>query len=79
MQSISLYNELDWSNPYLISVYNEIVDSNGKISKVYNNGSLVKVMSQISNYIRYDLISKTEVVTYKLPHGIENEMQNLFG
>jgi hypothetical protein len=58
----------------LISVLDDIRQNNGKVKEILNNNDLVKVMSKISNYIRYDLISKTEVVTYKIPSVIENEM-----
>ena len=58
----------------LIGVLDDIRRCDGKVKEILNNNDVVKVMSKISNYIRYDLISKTEVVTYKIPTIIENEL-----
>jgi hypothetical protein len=73
MQSIIVNNDAEWAKPYLISIYNEVKESNGSISEVLRSENLIKVMSKVSNYIRYDLISRNEVVTYNIPNSLSTK------
>lgn len=70
--------DVSWYNERVLDIIKEIKDSNGKISDVINGENLVKVMSRISNYIRYDIISKNEVITYKVSDETQNDIMNLF-
>jgi len=71
-------NILQSDNPRIIDIINEIKESNGKISEFLNNDNLIKVMSRISNYIRYDIISKNEVITYKMYPDTGKDFDSLF-
>jgi hypothetical protein len=67
---------LDCLQPRLKNVMAEIQRDNGKIEEIFNYDNIIKIMSNISNYIRYDIISKTEIVTYKIPNIIENDIKD---
>jgi hypothetical protein len=76
--SLKEHINVNWYNDRVLDIIKEIKDSNGKISNVINGENLVKVMSRISNYIRYDIISKNEVITYKVSDETQNDIMNLF-
>lgn len=78
MTSLIVTQEKEWARSHLTSILKEIDESNGKISEIFRNDSLIRVMSQISNFIRYDIISKNEIVTYKIPQSISNDINCLF-
>jgi hypothetical protein len=65
-------------SPRVLDILREIKESNGNIKELVNTENLVKVMSRISNYIRYDIISKNEVITYKVSYELNNDVENLF-
>lgn len=69
---------LQSDNPRILDIIKEIKESNGKISEFLNNDNLIKVMSRISNYIRYDIISKNEVITYKMYPETGTDFDSLF-
>jgi hypothetical protein len=76
--SSSLIKNISWVNPRVLDILNEIKESNGNIKELINTDNLVKVMSRVSNYIRYDIISKNEVITYKVSYELNNDVENLF-
>ncbi len=78
MNNIASVQETEWANSYLFSVCKEIQDSNGKIKEVMNTDNIIRIVSKISNYIRHDIISKNEVITYKGPSGLNLEIENMF-
>ena len=78
MTTLIVAQEKEWARSHLTSVLKEIDESNGKISEIFRNESLIRVMSQISNFIRYDIISKNEVVTYRIPQSISQNINCLF-
>jgi hypothetical protein len=75
---IKNYPKGEWVNPRVLDILNEIKESNGNIKELINTDNLVKVMSRVSNYIRYDIISKNEVITYKVSYELNNDVENLF-
>ncbi len=78
-QSFEMHgNNIQSDNPRIIDIINEIKESNGKISEFMNNDNLIKVMSRMTNYIRYDIISKNEVITYKMYPEIEKDFESIF-
>ena len=68
----------EWCKPQLSLIFQEIKESNGNIKEIMNSDNLVKIMSRISNYIRYDIISKNETITYKISEDINKDIDNLF-
>lgn len=78
MQNLMSTHENEWARPYLISVLKEVTESNGKIKEVSNKGGLIQVLSNISNFLRYDIISKNEIVTYSIPKNLNNDIGCLF-
>jgi hypothetical protein len=76
--SSSLIKNISWVYPRVLDILNEIKESNGNIKELINTDNLVKVMSRVSNYIRYDIISKNEVITYKVSYELNNDVENLF-
>jgi hypothetical protein len=72
------HKDVNWCSDKILDIIKEIKESNGKISNVINEENLIKVMSKISNYVRYDVISKNEIVTYKVSNDIYNEALDLF-
>lgn len=78
MQVLTTNCETEWCKPQLSLIFNEIKESNGNIKEILNSENLVKVMSRISNYIRYDIISKNETITYKISEDISKDIDNLF-
>jgi len=71
-------SDVEWCKPQVMNILKEIKDSNGNVKEFFNTSNLVKVMSSISNYIRYDIISKNEIITYKVPKDINNDLDLLF-
>jgi hypothetical protein len=65
-------------NPRVNDILNEIKEANGKVKEFMSTENLIKVMSRISNYIRYDIISKNEVITYKVSTDTE-DFDKMFG
>jgi hypothetical protein len=68
----------EWCKPQLSLIFKEITESNGNVKEIMNSENLVKIMSRISNYIRYDIISKNETITYKISEDINKDIDNLF-
>lgn len=60
-------SKIDWNNQNLISVLNELKESNIKISNILQQDNLIKIISHFNNRVRYDLISKNEIITYNVP------------
>ena len=58
----------DWAALKIEIVFNEIKRDNGKIKNVLESENMVKIMSKLNNCIRYDIISPTDNVTYRIPH-----------
>jgi hypothetical protein len=78
---ISLSKEtknVNWYNEKVLNIITEIKESNGKINDVVNEDNLIKVMSRISNYIRCDIISQNEIITYKVSPELQKEAMDLF-
>jgi hypothetical protein len=67
-------NGPDWAKTRMDLVLIEIQRSNGKIKNVIFDDTLVKIMSKISNYIRYDVISRNDNSTFKLPTPTELDL-----
>jgi hypothetical protein len=79
MQSLTVsQQENDWGKNQVLDIIKEIKESNGNIKELLRTENLIKVMSRISNYMRYDIISKNEVITYKVSMEINNDIENLF-
>ncbi len=78
MQKCGYDSHIDWSKKQISSIIKEITENNGKIGQVLKDGTLIKIVSNLSNYIRYDLISKNETVTYNLSSTMEYEIGNIF-
>jgi hypothetical protein len=70
--------EIEFDNPRILDILKEIKDANGKVNEFMNSENLIKVMSRISNYIRYDIISKNEVITYKVSVDMDNNFDAFF-
>ena len=70
--------DVNWYNEKITNIVQEIKDSNGKISDVINGENLIKVMSRLSNYVRCDIISENEIVTYKVSPQVQKEAIDLF-
>jgi hypothetical protein len=58
----------DWAICKVETVITEIKKDNGKIKNIIRNNNLLKITSKITNYIRYDIISPTDTVTYQIPY-----------
>jgi hypothetical protein len=78
MQNLIASQDNEWAKPYLVSILKEVNESNGSVSEVFKQGNIIKIMSKISNYVRYDLISKNEVVTYNIPSSLNKDIGCLF-
>lgn len=78
MQNLIASQDNEWAKPYLVSILKEVNESNGRVSEISKQGNFIKIMSQISNYVRYDLISKNEVVTYNIPTSLNKDIGCLF-
>jgi hypothetical protein len=78
MSCITNTFEVEWCKPQLSLIFKEIKESNGNVKEISNSVNLVKIMSRISNYIRYDIISKNETITYKIAEDINEDIINLF-
>ena len=64
----------EWAALQIEIVLNEIKKDNGKIKNILECGNIVKIMSKMSNCIRYDIISPTDNVTYRVPSIIANDI-----
>ena len=78
MQYLNNTCETEWCRPQLSVIFKEIKESNGNVKEIMNSSNLVKIMSKISNYIRYDIISKNETITYRVSADLTNDIDNLF-
>ena len=78
MQTLISNQDNEWAKPYLVSILKEVNESNGSVSEVFKQGNIIKIMSKISNYVRYDLISKNEIVTYNIPTSLNKDIGCLF-
>jgi hypothetical protein len=78
MQKSTFDSYMEWSKKQISSIVKEINESNGKIGQVLKDDSLIKIVSNLSNSIRYDLISKNETITYNLSSNMEREIGNIF-
>jgi hypothetical protein len=67
-------NSPEWAKHKIDLVFKEVQKSNGKVKNVMFGEEFVKIMSKISNYIRYDVISKNDNSTFKLPAPIEIDL-----
>lgn len=70
--------ENEWGGEQVLGIIKEIKECNGNIKELLRTDTLIKVMSRISNYMRYDIISKNEIITYKISMDISNDAENLF-
>ena len=75
---MNVTGELDVINNSATLIINEIKKNDGKINHILNTKNIIKIMSNISNYVRCDVISKTETITYKMPASYEKEMEDFF-
>jgi len=64
----------DWAILRIETVFNEIKKDNGKVKNVLEYGNIVKIMSKLGNCIRYDIISPTDNVTYRVPHILSTDI-----
>ena len=71
-------HEKEWAQPYLKNILKEISESNGSVKEIQRNETMIKVMSKIANFLRFDLISKNEVVTYNIPNHLDKDIFSLF-
>ena len=78
MQKNTYESYVEWSKKQISSIIKEITESDGKIKQVLKDDTLIKIISNLSNHIRYDLISKNETVTYNLSSNMEREIGNIF-
>lgn len=74
MQDALSISDMDWAKPHLLSVFKEVKESNGNINEILKSSNIIKIMSTISNYIRYDVISKNEVITYNIPNSLNKSV-----
>ena len=71
MESI---NSPEWAKPKIDLIFREVQKSNGKVKNIMFGEELIKIMSKVSNYIRYDVISKNDNSTFKLPAPLELDL-----
>ena len=64
----------EWAVVQVETVIKEIKKDNGKIKNIINNNNLLKIMSKFSNCIRYDIISPTDNVTYRVPFALNTDI-----
>ena len=64
----------EWNTPQIQLVISEIKKDNGKIKDVLKYGNIIKIMSKFSTCIRYDIISLTDNVTYRVPFAIGTDL-----
>lgn len=74
MQDALIMSDMDWAKPHLLSVLKEVKESNGNINEILKSSNIIKIMSTISNYIRYDVISKNEIITYNIPNSLNKSV-----
>jgi hypothetical protein len=67
-----IYSE--WATLKIETVFNEIKKANGKVKDVLEYGNMIKIMSKLGNCIRYDIISPTDNVTYRVPHILATDI-----
>jgi hypothetical protein len=63
-----------WAKHRIELVLKEVKNNNGKIKNIMCSDQFVKIMSKISNYIRYDVISMNDNSTFKLPVPMELDL-----
>lgn len=73
MESLAVEND-----KIIESTLSEIIDSDGKIKNIIDSSFMVKIKSKITNFIRYDIISKTDSVTYQVPEFIKTDIKDIF-
>ena len=64
----------EWNTVQVQMVISEIKKDNGKIKDVLKYDNIVKIMSKFSTCIRYDIISPTDNVTYRVPFTIGTDL-----
>jgi hypothetical protein len=64
----------EWAKQRIALVIKEVKYNNGKIKNVMCSDQFVKIMSKISNYIRYDVISMNDNSTFKVPAPMELDL-----
>jgi hypothetical protein len=64
----------EWNTPQIQLVISEIKKDNGKIKDVLKYDNIIKIMSKFSTCIRYDIISLTDNVTYRVPFAIGTDL-----
>jgi hypothetical protein len=64
----------EWAVIQVETVIREISKDNGKIKNIIKNDNLLKIMSKFTNCIRYDIISPTDNVTYRVPFVLTNDI-----
>ena len=60
----------EWGTTQIQTVISEITKDNGKIKDVLKSDNVIKIMSKFSTCVRYDIISPTDNVTYRVPFTI---------
>jgi hypothetical protein len=65
----------EWALPMIKKVVNEIRESDGKVTEIKHNKFFIEIMSKISNFVRYDKISKTSSVSYSIPSSFDSELR----
>jgi hypothetical protein len=64
----------EWAVCKIETVINQIKKDNGKIKNIIKNDNLFKITSKVTNYIRYDIISPTDNVTYRVPYLLSTDI-----
>jgi len=64
----------EWGTTKVQTVISEITKDNGKIKDVLKYDNVIKIMSKFSTCIRYDIISPTDNVTYRVPFTIGSDL-----
>jgi hypothetical protein len=64
----------EWSSSHIQTIISEIKNSNGKIKNVLKYDNVIKIMSKFSTCMRYDIVSPTDNVTYRVPFAIGTDL-----
>lgn len=64
----------EWAVLQVETVIREIKKDNGKIKNIIKNDNILKIMSKLTNCIRYDIISPTDNVTYRVPFVLTTDI-----
>lgn len=64
----------EWGASQFQIVISEIKKDNGKINNILKSDNVIKIMSKFSTCIRYDIISPTDNVTYRVPYSIGTDL-----